>query len=580
MWLYTRRAVAEAGDAAAVAAPPAARRTRRRTGPPSGQRSGMREIVSLQLGRYANYVGAHFWNLQDEALAQAPDAAGAELSPHVFFRTANERNAVLPYAPRLQVVDLTGAFGCLSVDTGVVRTSQAVGADGDGESSALWGGRSQRVVREAEPVNRYLLSLEEGAEDAMNIDAGAGQRGQEQGDDGATGDLGLDWNVKYWSDFVKVRFHPRTGFALPGVHAGVQPFASFDDGASAASSETLDDAYNDLRFFVEECESLGGLSVTCDASGGFAGFGEKYLAALRDELGSSLPMVAFGATTLPEPRGDTDAATLQRVLAEGRLNESTLVSALADISVQYVPLRAQATQGMPLVYPAISCPFQTSAVLGAAVDLALTPLRHRQSPMSMASWAHSLRPAPCALLSGLCASLPVLEPVSFAHSAVVEVPGMTRLSTPFATPASRSAPTGAAAKARSARLAGELVIGRGVSGTFESACRTRARVAVPVPYPRFFDGRLGLDGRLKPTRHTEAGGGAERPALSEVGELSALAAVYTDAAEGGLALRAYSGALSRASKRASQGQGLTEPATQAEAAEALLSLCNDYETKL
>jgi hypothetical protein len=68
--------------------------------------------------------------------------------------------------------------------------------------------------------------------------------------------------------------------------------------------------------------------------------------------------------------------------------------------------------------------------------------------------------------------------------------------------------------------------------------------------------------------------------LSEVGELSALAAVYTDAAEGGLALRAYSGALSRASKRASQGQGLTEPATQAEAAEALLSLCNDYETKL
>ena len=31
----------------------------------------MREVVSVQLGGYANYAGAHFWNLQDEALAAA-----------------------------------------------------------------------------------------------------------------------------------------------------------------------------------------------------------------------------------------------------------------------------------------------------------------------------------------------------------------------------------------------------------------------------------------------------------------------------------------------------------------------------
>ncbi|CAK9254396.1 unnamed protein product, partial [Sphagnum jensenii] len=28
----------------------------------------MREIVQVQVGNYANFVGAHFWNFQDEAL--------------------------------------------------------------------------------------------------------------------------------------------------------------------------------------------------------------------------------------------------------------------------------------------------------------------------------------------------------------------------------------------------------------------------------------------------------------------------------------------------------------------------------
>lgn len=34
------------------------------------------QLITLQVGTYAGYVGAHFWNLQDEAAGAAADDGG------------------------------------------------------------------------------------------------------------------------------------------------------------------------------------------------------------------------------------------------------------------------------------------------------------------------------------------------------------------------------------------------------------------------------------------------------------------------------------------------------------------------
>ena len=52
--------------------------------------SGRGQLVTLQLGQFANYVGAHFWNTQDEAAGLA-DAEHAELDAGVMYRQANGR---------------------------------------------------------------------------------------------------------------------------------------------------------------------------------------------------------------------------------------------------------------------------------------------------------------------------------------------------------------------------------------------------------------------------------------------------------------------------------------------------------
>ena len=43
---------------------------------------GRGEIVTLQFGDYANHVGAHFWNAQDEGLEEA--SSGGEIDAGVL----------------------------------------------------------------------------------------------------------------------------------------------------------------------------------------------------------------------------------------------------------------------------------------------------------------------------------------------------------------------------------------------------------------------------------------------------------------------------------------------------------------
>lgn len=66
---------------------------------PGGGGSGM-AVVTLQLGPYAGFVGAHWWQLQSRA------GAGAELRADALHRAGRARD---PRAPRLVLLDLRGS---------------------------------------------------------------------------------------------------------------------------------------------------------------------------------------------------------------------------------------------------------------------------------------------------------------------------------------------------------------------------------------------------------------------------------------------------------------------------------------
>ena len=79
---------------------------------------GGREVVTLQLGNYANYVGAHFWNIEDDSTAMALEASddGGTVVPMVLHSCLS-RGPTGFDRPRLLAVDLHGALGCALSDS-------------------------------------------------------------------------------------------------------------------------------------------------------------------------------------------------------------------------------------------------------------------------------------------------------------------------------------------------------------------------------------------------------------------------------------------------------------------------------
>ncbi|CAE6950206.1 MSTO1, partial [Symbiodinium natans] len=73
------------------------------------------EVITLQFGHFANHVGAHYWNLQDEAAAQEESAGDDEegLIDHTRLFHAAESHGQLSWRPRAMVVDRAGALGAV-----------------------------------------------------------------------------------------------------------------------------------------------------------------------------------------------------------------------------------------------------------------------------------------------------------------------------------------------------------------------------------------------------------------------------------------------------------------------------------
>ena len=97
--------------------------------------------------------------------------------------------------------------------------------------------------------------------------------------------------IRYWSDFNRVFYHPRsivqlnenelTSQLLPfeSWHAGQDLFNDLDK-----KSDLLD---RDVRPFAEECDQLAGIQIFTGTDDAWGGFSSSYTDVLRDEYGKT-----------------------------------------------------------------------------------------------------------------------------------------------------------------------------------------------------------------------------------------------------------------------------------------------------
>ncbi|KIY67404.1 tubulin nucleotide-binding domain-like protein [Cylindrobasidium torrendii FP15055 ss-10] len=313
----------------------------------------MREILYVQAGQLANYVGSHFWNAQESYMTSEDDSIVHERS----FRegTSKEGNC---YTPRAIIFDKKDHFGTAPRTHSSIQTEHS--ASNEPDPSILWNGGVIEYRQDAIPPPK----LDEEEEDEEDGKEDQCDRYPE--------------SVRYWSDFSRVYYHPRSFQRMPDIYdfdaaggewqSGGRIFKGYDEDVSL-----MEDG---VRPFLEECDTPQGIQVVDEAST-FGPFVNTFLDNFRDEF-VKLPCIVFpllSDTYSWNPDVD-DKRGIRRLV-----NDALHLRALSDDVSLAVPIQS------PSSWAKKDSLYTSSAIISAHIESATLALRHSESQEDLSSFA-------------------------------------------------------------------------------------------------------------------------------------------------------------------------------------------------
>ena len=98
-------------------------------------------------------------------------------------------------------------------------------------------------------------------------------------------------SVRFWSDFNRVYFHPRSIVQLNEYELGstLMPFENWNAGEELfnALDKEHDLLDRDLRLFAEEADQMQGIQILAGVDDAWGGFAARYMDRIRDEYGKT-----------------------------------------------------------------------------------------------------------------------------------------------------------------------------------------------------------------------------------------------------------------------------------------------------
>ncbi|KAK8182847.1 tubulin domain-containing protein [Phyllosticta citribraziliensis] len=269
----------------------------------------MHEIVTLQFGNQANYLGTHFWNTQESYFTYDDGENESPVNHDVLFRPGVGVDGSDTFMPRAVIYDLKGAFGSLKKVNALYELEED-----DGSREILWNNGTTPIKSEPILPSAYTQALDAGTSPPP-----------------LTNDT-----VRYWSDYSRVYYHPRSLVQLHEfeLQSQLQPFESW--GVGEELFRGLDREHDlldrDLRPFIEECDQLQGLQVLSSVDDAWGGFSARYVERLRDEFGK-LSIWTWALEDDEKQQRDKQRAQLH--------NRALSLTALIPITSTYIPLPAR-----------------------------------------------------------------------------------------------------------------------------------------------------------------------------------------------------------------------------------------------
>ncbi|KAK6539913.1 mtDNA inheritance, partitioning of the mitochondrial organelle [Orbilia ellipsospora] len=313
----------------------------------------MHEIITVQLGHFANFVGTHFWNIQESYFTFNENEDLSPVDHNVHFRAGLGVDNIETFTPRALIYDLKGGFGSLRKINQLYQDDSALAKIKDLDLNSLWSGK--RETRESPRVekNRFQQSLDGGTEPERLTDE----------------------TVKYWSDFNRLFYHPRSSVQFTEYeHANsLTPFESFDLGSQLFEESDKEEDILDTHFraFAEECDLMQGLQLLTTVDDAWGGFATSYIDSLRDEY----PKATIWTWALER----TDRTSRERLLSKTAASVQSLVGMLPSCTT-FVPINIpRPSLRLPsyvIGYDPTSL-WRTSALIASALETSLLQSRLR-----------------------------------------------------------------------------------------------------------------------------------------------------------------------------------------------------------
>ncbi|XP_060771474.1 protein misato homolog 1 [Neoarius graeffei] len=360
-----------------------------------------REVLTLQIGHYSNFVGTHWWNLQDASLCYDPDVPLDELQSDVLFREGLTLGGHVTYTPRLIALDLKGSLQTLKQEGCLYSTEHD-------NTTFTWQGdlvTHAEAPADRNPFLQDLDKLDTGellAEPDFNSSAPAkhSSSGRPVAVETVNSSLErmqrsyrLEDSVRVWSDFLRLHLHPRTISIINQYnHDGeAARLEAFGQGEALLQGSVLEDLEDKLHFFIEECDYLQGFQVLCDMADGFSGLGSKVTELLQDSY-SGRGILTWGMAPVSHP----DSSPIKEVYH--MMNCALGMMHMANHSSMFCPLTLRGGLGRrpapPTTFPLLSYDpslwYHSSSMLALALDTLTVPYRLRQNSAPMWHLADSL----------------------------------------------------------------------------------------------------------------------------------------------------------------------------------------------
>ncbi|KIW54097.1 protein DML1, variant [Exophiala xenobiotica] len=302
----------------------------------------MHEVVTVQLGQKSNYLATHFWNVQESYFTYSENEQSV-VDHDVHFRPGIGADGHETYTPRTVIYDLKGGFGTL-------RKFNALYEIEDEPLHGLWDGTTATHREEAIQPSDYQRRLDMGLPTSQLRDS----------------------DVRYWSDFNRVYYNPKSIVQLQEyeLNSQIMPFENWEAGEDLFQSldKEFDLLDRDIRPFVEECDQMQGFQVLTGADDAWGGFAAKYLDTLRDEYGKT-SMWVWGIE-------DCTRVVRQKQLQRA-CNTAKSLKSIGQLASVYVRIAAPPSTLPGYVKLRSGSDWETTALLCAGFESATLPTRFR-----------------------------------------------------------------------------------------------------------------------------------------------------------------------------------------------------------